>query len=135
LSAFSNGSAGSTVLRRIHLFAARLAIIAMLIDALLPTAVSAAARFDATAGSLPLCSAAGTPHPTKEAPALPMRHCALCAAGAACVAGLLPSRQGDGFAGRFLVGFARPKPALLTQTVRNIFYDTAQPRAPPTAFS
>jgi hypothetical protein len=125
------------LLRRIHLFAARLAIIAMLIDGLLPTAVSAAARVDATAAALPLCSTAtGAPLPAKEAPVLPARHCALCAACAACVASLLPPRQDDGFAGWLLIGSAHPTQALSTRIVTaDIFYRAAQPRAPPAIFS
>jgi hypothetical protein len=124
-------------LRRIHLFAARLAIIALLIDGLLPTAVSAAARIDATAPALPLCSAAtGAPSPVKEVPALPLRHCALCAVCAAGVAGLLPSRQGDGCADRHLIGPAHTSQALSLRVVTgDIFYRAAQPRAPPATFS
>jgi len=123
-------------LRRIHLFAARLAIIAMLIDGLLPTAVSAAMRSGTAAPTVPLCSAAaGTPLPAKEAPASPARHCALCAVCAACVAGL-PPRQGDGFIGRLLIGSANPARPLSTPIViGDIPYRAAQPRAPPATFS
>ena len=123
------------VLGRIQLFAARLAIVAMLIDALLPTAVSAAATADAV-GPLPLCSAAtGAPRPAKDAPALPMRHCALCAAGAVCVAGLLPSGHSAGVVERFPIGPAHPAFAIFAPTTPNAIYRAAQPRAPPTAFS
>jgi hypothetical protein len=124
-------------LRRINLFAARLAIVAMLIDGLLPTAVSAAVRSGTAAPSLPLCSAAaGAPRPAKEAPALPARHCALCAACAACVAGLPPPRRGDGFSGPLLIGPAHLNRAFPARVgTGDIFYRAAQPRAPPTAFS
>jgi hypothetical protein len=121
-------------LKRIHLFAARLAIIAMLIDGLLPTAVSAAVRSGNAGSSVPLCSAAaGAPQPTKEAPVLPARHCALCAA---CVAGLPPPRRGDGFIGPLLFGPADLNRAFSARIgTGDIFYRAAQPRAPPTAFS
>ena len=124
-------------MRRIHLFAVRLAILAMLIDALLPTAVSAAARSDMAPPSVPLCSAAaGAPLQPKEAPVLPVRHCALCAACAACVAGLLPPRQGGGFAGGFLIGPAHPNRVLaVLMATHAAAYRTAQPRAPPAIFS
>jgi hypothetical protein len=123
--------------RRIHLLAARLAIVAMLIDGLLPTAVSAATALGNAARPAPLCSAAsGAPVPAKEAPALPARHCALCAACAACVASLLPPRQGDGFTGRLLMGSAHPLQALSAWIVTgDIFYRVGQPRAPPAIFS
>jgi hypothetical protein len=124
-------------LRRIHFFAARLAIVAMLIDGLLPTAVSAAVRSGNAGSSVPLCSAvAGAPQPTKEAPVLPARHCALCAACAAFVAGLLPTRRGDGFSGPLLIGPAHPTGFFLARIVtENILYRAAQPRAPPATFS
>ena len=67
-------------MKRLRICAAWLAIVALLIDGLLPTAVSAAAISD-TAVPLALCSAApGVPLPGKEAPTPPMRRCALCAA-------------------------------------------------------
>jgi hypothetical protein len=123
-------------LRRIHLFAVQLAIIAMLIDALLPSAVSAAMRSGTAAPSVPFCNAAtGTPLPAKEAPALPARHCALCAACAACFASL-PPRQGDGLTGRLLIGPANPTQPLSARIdTRGSLYRAAQPRAPPAAFS
>jgi hypothetical protein len=123
-------------LRRIHLFAARLAIIAMLIDGLLPAAASAAARSDIRP-SVPLCSTTtGAPLPAKEAPALPARHCALCSACAACVASLPPPRRGDGFVGRIPIGAAHPTGVFSARIViGDIFYRAAQPRAPPIAFS
>ena len=124
-------------MRRIHLFAARLAIVAMLIDGLLPTAVSAAVRSGTAALSIPLCSApTGAPAPAKEAPVLPARHCALCAACAACVAGLPPPRRGNGFIGPLLLGPADLNRAFSARVgTGDIFYRAAQPRAPPTAFS
>jgi hypothetical protein len=124
-------------LGRIHLFAVRLAIIALLVDGLLPPAVSAAARSDTATPSLPLCSAAGgAPLPAKQAPALPARHCALCAAGAVCVASLLPPRQADALTDPLLIGAVRPAQALSLRIVTaDIFYRAAQPRAPPTIFS
>jgi len=124
-------------LRRIHLFAARLAIIAMLIDGLLPTAVSAAMRVDPSAHSLPLCSAAtNAPQPNKESPVLPARHCALCAACAACIAAVMPSRQANGFTARLLIGSAHSTQVVSVRfATGDIFYRTAQPRAPPAIFS
>ena len=71
-------------------FCAWLAIVALLIDALTPSAVQAA-RTGARSGASVLCGAAtGIPLPGKEPPALPNRHCALCACPAI---GLAPPRS------------------------------------------
>jgi len=118
-------------MKRFHAVAAWLAIVALLIDGLLPTAVTAA-RPDA-ATPLALCSAAaGAPLPGKPQPILPVRHCALCAA---FFAGLLPSRLG-GLAAPRLAGAAHPLISRsLTAAARHTDYSAAQPRAPPPALS
>jgi hypothetical protein len=118
-------------MKRFHACAAWLAIVALLIDGLLPTAV-AAARPD-SAAPLALCSAAaGAPPPGKPQPVLPVRHCALCAA---FFTGLLPSRLGGLAAPRF-AGAAHPLVnRSLTAAARHADYSAAQPRAPPSALS
>jgi hypothetical protein len=124
-------------LRRLHLFAARFAIIAMLIDALLPSAVSAAANPGSGAPLLPLCRAAlGAPLPRKEAPPRPARHCSLCAVSSTCVVGLLPSRTGGGTANRLPAGAAHSAILPSVVTIGCPADDgPVQPRAPPSAFS
>lgn len=124
-------------LRRLHLFAARLAIIALLIDALLPSAVSAAANPGRGAPLLALCGAAlGVPLPRKEAPPLPARYCSLCAVSSTCTVGLLPSRTGAGPANRLPAGAAHSTILLFVAMVSRPINDgAAQPRAPPSAFS
>jgi hypothetical protein len=73
--------------RRFRIWAGWLAILALLIDGLLPTAVSAATGADMAVPAA-LCSAAsGAPQPAKHQSPLPPRHCALCGA---CAAGLPP---------------------------------------------
>jgi hypothetical protein len=113
--------------KRRHTCAAWLAIVALLIDGLLPSAVSAARPAAARA----LCSTAAGDHlPGKPAPGLPPRHCALCAG---VVAGLLPSRPG-GLVARLLAGAAHP--AMIAPAAADPGrpdYAAAQPRAPPIA--
>jgi hypothetical protein len=118
-------------LKRFHPWAAWLAIVALLIDALSPTAIAAAARPD-TAAPFALCSgAAGVPQPGKPVPTLPSRHCALCIGGS--MAGLLPTRHG-GLVVRVLAGAAHPAVALSSGSpIRRPDYAAAQPRAPPLA--
>jgi hypothetical protein len=117
-------------LKRLHICAAWLAIIALLIDGLLPTAVAAAASPN-TAAPLAMCNAAGGSQPTRHAPALPMRHCALCAG---FIAGLLPPDRPNGIATRLLVGAAHPAiVATVGDGTRHADYPAAQPRAPPVA--
>jgi hypothetical protein len=114
--------------RRFHRLAAWLAIVALLIDGLLPTTVSAAASRDAGV-RLALCSATvGDSLPGKHAPTLPTRHCALCAA---MTAGLIPSRDG-GLVARLFAGAANPAIAPSVENpTRGANYASAQPRAPP----
>jgi hypothetical protein len=114
--------------KRVHLIAAWLAIVALLIDGLLPTAVSAAALPD-RAAPVALCGAtAGDTAPGRAPPTLPAHRCALCAVWAI---GLLPSRAqaltariSDGDA---LAVIVRSTPYSARQTA----YAAAQPRAPP----
>lgn len=109
----------------------------MLIDALLPSAVSAAANPGGGTPLLPLCRAAlGAPLPRKEAPPLPARHCSLCAVSSTCVVGLLPSRTAGGTANRLPAGAAHSAILLSVAMVSRPINDgAAQPRAPPSAFS
>jgi len=131
------GATDHRSLRRLHRFAARLAIIAMLIDGLLPGAVSAAARSAAAPPFMPLCgTAAGAPLPSKDAPVLPMRHCALCTVCSAVAAALPPSRAGGELISRLLAGLAHP--AILFSVAPACGsggYRAAQPRAPPIVLS
>jgi hypothetical protein len=115
------------ILKRRNAVAAWLAIVALLIDGLLPTAVSAAIP-DAAAPIAVCSAAAGVPSPGRTAPTLPTRHCALCAGIAVA---LLPSRP-SGLAARLLAGAGHPA-IVLTAAVRtrHFEYAAAQPRAPP----
>jgi hypothetical protein len=106
--------------KRRHVCAAWLAIVALLIDGLLPITISAAVRSDAAAVPWALCSTAAGDHlPDKPAPGL--------------VAGLLPSRPG-GLLSRRLAGAAHPAMiAPATTDPERPDYAAAQPRAPPIA--
>jgi len=117
--------------KRRHSCAAWLAIVALLIDGLLPTAVSAAATPDAPAAPWALCgAAAGDQLPGQHAPSLPQRHCALCAG---LVLALLPCRQ-DGVAARLLADAAHLAAiAPVEAEAARPDYAAAQPRAPPRA--
>ena len=119
-------------MKRLHAYAVWIAIVALLIDGLLPTAVAAAARPN-TAAPLALCSAAaGGSLPGRHAPTLPTRHCALCVAA---FVGLLPSRDG-GPAPRRLAGAVDALiAATATTETRRVDYAVPQPRAPPHATS
>jgi hypothetical protein len=115
--------------QRRYIFVAWLAIIAVLIDGLLPTAVPAAATSGVPTTPLTLCNAASGDHPPiKHAPNLSPHHCALCAA---FVVGLLPTRS-SGFLALFFAGAAH-----LTIVASIMRYQTRQdyaatlPRAPP----
>jgi hypothetical protein len=115
-------------LKRFHTCAAWLAIVALLIDGLLPTTVSAAANRNAVI-PLALCgTAAGSSLPAKHAPTVPTRHCALCAA---MIVGVIPGRHG-GVAAPLFVGAVHPaiNPSVTIQT-RCVDYESALPRAPP----
>ena len=114
---------------RIRALAAWLAIVALLIDGMLPTAVSAATPEAAT--PLALCTAAaGAGLPGRHAPSLPIRHCALCAA---FFVGLLPDRSAGAIT-RLIAGAAHP--AVIAWTAARpgrARYTATQPRAPPIA--
>jgi hypothetical protein len=114
-----------------HRCTAWLAIVALLVDGLLPTALAAETRFAAAPPAL--CgAAAGAPQPARQAPPLPARHCALCLAS---LTALLPGRPASP-ATRPLPGTSLPSAALCAAASRdNPNYATAQPRAPPRAAS
>jgi hypothetical protein len=115
--------------QRRYVFAVWLAIIAVLIDGLLPTALAAAATSGVPTTPLTLCSAASGDHPpVKHAPSLPPHHCALCGA---FVAGLLPTGTSDFF--RYILTGA-VHPTVIASTTRRQTrqdYPAALPRAPP----
>lgn len=118
-------------MRRTHLFTAWLAIVALLLDGLLPTAVSAAATAD-TLPQLALCStASGNTLPGQSQPNAPPRHCALCAICAGCVLGLLPSREGGHFVRRLAGAAGLVVPRSMKSGAGRFAYASAQPRAPP----
>lgn len=118
-------------MKRVHLIAAWLAIAALLIDGLLPTAVSAAALPD-RASPFALCGAAsGNSLPAHAPSPLPPHRCALCGVCAGWTVGLLPGRA------ETLTASLAAGDALLTivgsahfRTGRSA-YAAAQPRAPP----
>jgi hypothetical protein len=114
-----------------HAWAAWLSIVALLIDALLPSAVSAATLAGAATAPLKLCGAADDGHlPGKQAPPAPLRHCPLCAAYAA---GLPPGRPGVALA-LFTEGDAPlAVSAAAIAPPDHRAYAAAQPRAPPLA--
>ncbi|HTW50977.1 MAG TPA: hypothetical protein VME45_03675 [Stellaceae bacterium] len=118
-------------MKRLHLLAAWLAITALLIDGLLPTAVSAAAM--SPASPLPLCSAAATGNslPDRAPQSLPTRHCTLCAVCAGCPLGLFPHSVSGGLIVRISGGAAHPIITPSATINRRAAYITAQPRAPP----
>ncbi|HTZ35174.1 MAG TPA: DUF2946 family protein [Stellaceae bacterium] len=106
------------------------AIFALLIDALLPSALAAAASRDDAGAIAALCLHAGSPLPEKPSPALPPHHCALCATAAL---GLLPGGAPLP-TGPLVVAAAIPSfglPAAIP--VRRSDWSPAQPRAPPGA--
>ena len=114
-------------MERFRRVAAWLAIFALLIDGLLPAAVSAATPAG-RATPVAWCSgASGAPLHHEPLPVVPARHCALC--GAVIVA-LLPARGGiatrsEGDAYRF----ALTSPCIVAAV--RLSHATAQPRAPP----
>lgn len=103
------------------------AILAMMIDALLPTTVSAAAAASGAPGPIiAICGGAGSVPGKHEVP-LPIRHCALCSG---LVFNLTPSRQGY-LTIRRTIGLARlPVQSCAPRAQRPIRNDV-QPRAPP----
>jgi hypothetical protein len=114
-------------LKRCHSLAAWLAIVALLIDGLLPTAVSAAVGGGAAVHPA-LCTAAGETLPGEQAPVLPTRHCALCNATAAAVF----SSGHNELTARRLTGDAHPAIAPSHPvTAKHLAYASAQSRAPP----
>jgi hypothetical protein len=116
-------------MKRLRICAAWLAIVALLIDGLLPTAATAAVS--GAPGLAALCGAAtGGPVPAKPLPVLPTRHCALCAA---FFTGLLPNRP-DGLAKRLLAGAVRAEIRRTAAIAARLGdYPASQPRAPPRA--
>jgi hypothetical protein len=121
-------------LRRAHLFTVWLAIVALLLDGLLPTAVSAMAMNPAS--PLPLCSAAsGNSFPDRAPQNLPTRHCTLCAICAGCPIGVFPHSASGGLIVRISTGAAHPVITPSTTKNRRTAYATAQPRAPPATAS
>ncbi|MFZ2003987.1 MAG: DUF2946 family protein [Stellaceae bacterium] len=119
-------------MRRGHLFTAWLAIVALLLDGLLPTAVSAAAATSDAGPRLALCSTTnGNTLPGRPQPNLPPRHCALCAICAGSALGLLPSREG----GPLVPVLANVAHLLIPRSMkalaRRFAYAAPQPRAPP----
>jgi hypothetical protein len=108
-----------------------LAIVALLIDALLPTAVLAAARVDASFMPLARCGGADGDHlPGGPAPGLPVRHCTLCAGYAV---GVLPVRAGGPIA-RLVAGAADLAVVFsISAAPSRRSYAVALPRAPPLA--
>jgi hypothetical protein len=105
-----------------------LAILALLIDALLPTAISAAADAPASATSIYCGSTPGKHGPTKQSPATP-HHCALCLAITTALApGHLMAVPAPRFAEIAVAGFANSEAAPAP-----IAYAAPQPRGPPVA--
>jgi hypothetical protein len=115
--------------QRRYVFAAWLAIIAVLIDGLLPTAVAAAATSGVPTTPLTLCNAASGDHPPmKHVAGLPPHHCALCGG---FIAGLFPTGTNDFFE-YILTGALNP--TVIASTARRQTrqdYAAALPRAPP----
>jgi hypothetical protein len=121
--------------RRAHLFTAWLAIVALLLDGLLPTAVSAAATAD-SGSQLALCSTAdGNRLPGRSQPVAPPHHCALCAICAGSALSLLPGREGGPLAPLLTGAAHQPIPRSLKTDAGRLAYAAAQPRAPPRSAS
>jgi hypothetical protein len=114
--------------KRTHPFALRLAVVGLLIDALLPAAVAAAAPRD-LGSPFALCgTASGERQPAHPGPVLPIRHCALCGV----IAGPLPSRPVRLITPVDVAVALLPLHAVATD-VGVAPYPAAQPRAPPQA--
>lgn len=118
-------------MKRVHLITAWLAIVALLIDGLLPAAVAAAAQRDNVA-PFALCGAAtGSSHPDRAPSPVPVHHCTLCAVCAGLAVGLLSNRA-DGLTARISAGQALPAIVRSASFLpRRPAYAAAQPRAPP----
>lgn len=115
-------------MKRLRTFAAWLAIAALLIDGMLPTAVTAMTPGGGQAPAAFCSGASGIPVPGKPPSSLPLRHCALCAA---FFVALLPPRPG-GLPARLVVGPAHPAAVAGIATLPGrVPYAAAQPRAPP----
>ena len=106
-----------------------LAILALLVDALVPTAVSAVAETDPLAAGRVYCGATPSqPNPVKQTPAV-QHHCVFClAAATGLLPGYVPAVSAPPFAAiavaAFAISEAAPEPAA---------YSAAQPRGPPVA--
>ena len=113
-----------------HAALAWLAILALLVDALLPTAVAAVAGRDPlrAARSIYCGATPNQPSPSKRSPAVP-HHCVFClVAATGLLPGHAPAVPAPQFAEiaviPFAVSEAAPKP---------LAYAAAQPRGPPVA--
>jgi hypothetical protein len=116
--------------KRVYLIAAWLAIVALLIDGLLPAAVSAAA-LPGRATPFALCGASGGSLPAHAPPTVPAQHFALCAVCAGATVGLLPGCA-EGLTARIPAGNELPAIAHpMSRQTRAVVYPAAQPRAPP----
>ena len=116
-------------MKRVHLIAAWLAIVTLLIDGLLPTAASATALPGRAAPAL--CGASGESLPAHAPPTLPAHRCTLCAVCAGGAVGVLPGCA-EGLTARISGGNGPPAiaPSMALHT-RLIVNPAAQPRAPP----
>jgi DUF2946 family protein len=103
-----------------------IAILAMMIDALLPTTVSAAAASGAPGPSIAICGGAGSA-PAKQDVPLPTRHCALCCG---LVFNLTPGRHGY-LTFRRVVGPAHAVVQSYAPRPQRPIRNDVQPRAPP----
>jgi len=112
--------------RRWRALSACIAIFALLIDALLPTAVSAAAAPGASAPSPAFCGALGGA-PNKPGALPPSRHCALCCSP---LSALPPGRNGV-IVLRLPAEAAYPASISSATPSRHLLGSDAQPRAPP----
>lgn len=113
-----------------HAGLAWLAIVSLLLQALLPTGLAAAAGFDRSVEATRFyCGASGVRHAPEKEKGTTARHCALCLAA---MVGMAPApklalsspRLAGMFAGSIAASDAVPKP---------LRYAAAQPRGPPVA--
>jgi len=113
--------------RRRRSLSAWIAILAMMIDALLPTTVSASAVIPgAPVPIIAICGGAGSA-PVKQDVPLPMRHCTLCCG---LVFNLTPSRQ-EYLTSRRIVGLAHASVQSYAPRAQRPIRNNVQPRAPP----
>ena len=122
------GRARDSKNRRRHPGLAWLAILALLIDTLLPTAISAAADASPSATGIYCGATPGKHGPTKQSRTAP-HHCALCLA---VTTGLPPGHRVAVLAPRF-VEMAVAAFAVSDAVPEPLAYAAAQPRGPPVA--